>query len=229
MPHAVHRRRDLHRRAVADAVPLFIPVVPFGFVVGLAATESAMPTAIAYLSSPLLFAGAAQLALLTLAGTASLWAAATAALVINARHLMYSAALAPAFRHQPRWFRWFGPYLLVDQTFALASLRAGDDPADFRRYYLTTGLLFAGGWQLAVALGLIVGPAIPASLALDFAPAVMFCGIVVLSVRDRPSVVAALVGAAVSGATLGLANRVGLLVGALAGVAAGTAADRVRR
>jgi 4-azaleucine resistance transporter AzlC len=229
MAHAVRNRRDLHRRAMSDALPLFVPIIPFGFVVGLAATESAMPTLVAYLTSPLMFAGAAQLALITLAGTASMWAAATAALVINARHVMYSAAMAPAFRHQPSWFRWFGPYLLIDQTFALASLRADGDPADFRRYYLTVGSFFAIGWQLAVALGLVVGPVIPAALALDFAPAVMFCGIVVLGLRDRPSVLAAVVGAAVSAATLGLENRVGLLVGALAGVAAGTAADQVRR
>jgi predicted branched-subunit amino acid permease len=213
------------RRAVADALPLFLPVVPFGFVVGLAATESVMPTGIAFLSSPLMFAGAAQLALITLVGSASLWAAAAAALVINARHLMYSAALAPSFRGQPRWFRWLGPYLLVDQTFALVTLRAAADPAEFRRYYLTVGLVFAAGWQVATALGLVVGPAIPASWALDFAPAVMFCGIVVLGVRDRAGVVAAIVGASVSGLTVGLENRLGLLVGAVAGVAAGTAVD----
>lgn len=222
-------RRDIHRQALADAVPLFIPAIPFGFVVGLAATESAMPTGIAYLTSTFVFAGAAQLALITLVGTASLWAAAATALVVNARHVMYSAALSPAFGHQPRWFRWLGPYVLIDQVFALASLHAGDDPWRFRRYYLVTGLFFFSGWQAAVALGLVVGPVIPTSWALDFAPAIMFCGIVVLSLRDRPALLAAVVGAGVSAATLGLENRLGLLVGAVAGVLAGTAADQVAR
>lgn len=110
--------------------------------------------------------------LITLAGTASLWAAAAAALVVNARHVMYSAALAPTFRHQPRWFRWLGPYVLIDQVFALSSSHLDDDPARFRRYYLTAGLFFFGCWQAAVALGVVLGPVVPASWALDFAPAV---------------------------------------------------------
>ena len=80
-----------------------------------------MPAWIAWLSAPLVFAGAAQLAMITLAGTASLWAVITAVLVINTRHVMYSAALAPTFRRQPRWMRWVGPSFMVDQTFALAA------------------------------------------------------------------------------------------------------------
>jgi predicted branched-subunit amino acid permease len=221
------RRPSPARRAVLDSVSVFLPAVPFGFVVGLAATESAMPTAIAYLTSLIMFAGAAQLVLITLAGTATLWAAASAALVINARHLMYSAALSPAFRHQPRWFRWVGPFVLIDQVFALTSLRSLDDPDEFRRYYLTVGACFFVGWQLCVALGLVVGPVIPVSWQLGFAPAVMFCGMVAVSLRDRPSVVAAVVGAGVSAATLGLENRLGLLVGGLAGVVAATLVEQI--
>ena len=205
-----------------DAIPVFIPAIPFGVVVGLAVTESAVPAGVAYLGSVLMFAGAAHLVLITLAGKASLWAAATAALIVNARHLMYSAAIAPAFRHQPRWFRWLGPFVLIDQVFALTVVRGHDEPADFRRYYVTVGAIFFVGWQLSVALGLVIGPVIPSSWALDFAPAVMFCGMVAMGVRDRPSLVAALVGGTGSALALGLENRLGLLVGGLAGVAAGT-------
>lgn len=217
------------RQAIVDSLPVFVPAIPFGFVVGLATTESAMPTAIAYLGSVLMFAGAAHLVLVSLVGTATLWAAATAALVVNARHLMYSAAIAPAFRHQPRWFRWLGPFVLIDQVFGLTILRSHDDPDEFRRYYTTAGVFFFVGWQASVALGLVVGPRIPSSWALDFAPAVMFCGLVVIALRDRPSVVAAVVGAGGSGLALGLENRLGLLVGGLAGVIAGTAVEEAAR
>jgi predicted branched-subunit amino acid permease len=220
---------DIRRRALLDAVPLFVPAIPFGFVVGLAATESAMPTPIALLTSPLMFAGASQFALITLAAPGALLAAAVTALVINARHLMYSAALSPAFRRQPRWFRWVGPFVLIDQTFALSSFHADADPAVFRRYYLTVGVYFFTCWQVAVALGLVIGPIVPTAWALDFAPAVMFCGIVVLSLRDRPGVLAAVVGAGVSAGAIGLPNRLGLLVGALCGVLVGSIADEVRR
>jgi 4-azaleucine resistance transporter AzlC len=220
----------IDRRAIADCVPLFLPAIPFGFVLGLAITEGQMPMFIGWLGSPIIFAGAAQLAVVTLAGTASIWAVVTAGLVINTRHLMYSAALAPTFQHQPRWMRWFGPYLLIDQVFALVFLQSDRPPAEFRRYYLSVGLFFCLNWQWTVALGMIVGPVVPDSWRLDIAPAIMFLGLVVVGLQRRPQVLAAAVGGAVALATAGLRDRLGILVGALAGVAVGALAEwRVAR
>ncbi len=200
--------------------------MPFGFVLGVAITESPVPDGIGFLSSWVIMAGAAQLALVSLAGTASLWAAAAAAIVINARHLMYSAALSPAFKQQPRWFRWIGPYVLLDQVFALTVPRTDEPPEVFRRYYLTAASVFFVGWQVVTAVGLFFGAFIPESWQLGFAPAVMFIGIVVMGIDRRPAVVAAVVGAGVCFVTLGLPNRSGLLVGAVSGVAAGFVAER---
>lgn len=217
--------RAVDRRGIADAIPLFLPAIPFGFVLGLAMTESAMPTWVAWLSSPLLFAGAAQLAVVTLAGTATIWAVVVAGLVINTRHVMYSAALAPVFQRQPGWLRWFGSFLLIDQVFALAALRADRPPAEFRRYYLTVGVFFFLNWQWATALGMLVGPIVPASWRLEFAPPVMFVGLVLIGIQRRPQAIAALVGGTVGLATAGLQDRLGILVGAVAGVAAGSVAE----
>ncbi len=217
--------RTVDRRAVADAIPLFLPAIPFGFVLGLAMTEGEMPTVIAWLTSVFIFAGAAQLAVVTLAGTASIWAVVTAGLVINTRHVMYSGALAPAFQRQPSWMRWFGSFLLIDQVFALASLRADRPPAEFRRYYLTVGLFFFVNWQWATALGMVVGPVVPESWRLDFAPAIMFLGLVLIGLGKLPQAVAAIVGGVVGLATAGLQDRLGILIGAIAGVIAGTVAE----
>lgn len=211
----------IDRRAIADSFPLFLPAIPFGFVLGLAITEGQMPQAIGWASSPLMFAGAAQLAVITLAGTASLWAVIVAGLVINTRHVMYSAAMAPAFQHQPRWLRWFGPYLLIDQVFALTVLQIDRPPAEFRRYYLTVGLFFFVNWQWVTALGIVVGPIVPESWQLGFAPPIMFLGLVLIGVNRRPQAAAALVGGVVALATAGLPDRLGILAGAVAGVAVG--------
>ena len=214
------------RRAVADAAPLFVPAVPFGFVVGLAMTESQMPTWVAMLTSPLIFAGAAQLAVITLAGTATLWAVVVAGLVINARHVMYSAALAPTFARQPRWMRWLGPFVLIDQVFALVAGKRDLPPGEFRRYYLAVGLFFYLNWQWATLVGMVVGPIVPNSWRLEFAPPIMFVGLVLAGIDRRPAAAAALVGGAVGLVTAGLHDRVGILIGALAGVLAGVAAER---
>lgn len=218
-------RRTIVRRALLDAVPLIIPAVPFALVLGLAITESGLGNLVGWSSAPIVFAGAAQLTLITLLGGGAYWVAAVgAALVVNARHAMYSAALAPYFRGQPRWFRWFAPYLLIDQVFALATLRRGDDPRTFRTYYLAIGAAFASFWYTAVALGLLIGPVVPQGWELEFAIPVMFVGIVVLSIDRHPKLVAAVVGAFVTWLAADLPSQSGLLVGAVAGVVAGFAA-----
>jgi predicted branched-subunit amino acid permease len=53
--------------ALRRAIPLFIPAIPFALVLGVAITKSAMPTPIAWSTNLLVFAGAAQLATVSLA------------------------------------------------------------------------------------------------------------------------------------------------------------------
>jgi 4-azaleucine resistance transporter AzlC len=208
-------------------MPLVVSAIPFALVVALAITESGIGNLIGWSSAPIIFAGAAQLTLITLLGTGTaVVAAVSAALVINARHMMYSAALAPTFQKQPKWFRWLGPYALLDQTFALVILRKDDDPKGFRTYYLAASATFIIFWNITVALGLMVGPVVPESWQLEFAVPVMFVGIVVMSIDRYPKAVAAIVGAGVSYLFAGLPNRSGLLVGALFGIVAGVLADR---
>ena len=213
--------------------PLAVPAVPFGLVVGLAMSESELPVAAAQSTSLLVFAGAAQLAAVTLAGVASWWAVVVAVAVINARHIMYSSALAGAFSAQPMWMRLFAPFMLVDQQFALVADRTDLDPVAFRRYYLSAGIAFWATWQFNTAMGILIGPAIPTAWRLGFAPAVMFCGLVVLAVRNSvgsrrvASAVGAVVAASAAAASVGLRDRLGILVGPVVGVAAATAIDTV--
>ncbi len=211
--------------AIRSAIPLFIPAVPFALVMGLAITESAMPTAIGWSTNVFIFAGAAQLATVSLAATATWLTLVATAAVINLRHVMYSAALAPRFGDQPRWFRWVGPYFLIDQTFALVTPRTDLTATQWRRYYLAAGGFFFVSWTTCVTLGLAVGSAIPTEWRLDVAPAVMFAGLVVLGLTNRPGIVAAVVGATVSALTLEVPNNGGILIGAVSGVIAGYLAD----
>lgn len=228
------QKRALDRLALRDAIPMFLPAVPFGFIVGVAMTQSAMPTWVAWLTSPLVFAGASQLGIITLAGNATLWGVIVAGLVINLRHVMYAAALAQPMQGQPRWFRWFAPFLLIDQVFALVTLRMTDSsvlapvagsPVALRRYYLGIGSFFFFTWLAVSTLGMIIGPVIPDSWRLEFAIPVLFVGMVLIAVDKLPQAIAALVGAAVGLATAGLQDRLGILVGAAAGIAAGAAAE----
>lgn len=219
------------RRGITDALPLYVPAVPFALVIGLAISESGINVFAGWSGSWLIFGGAAQLTLVSLLGTgAGVLAAIVAALVVNARHLMYSAAMAPTFQHQPTWFRWLGPYTLIDQMFALATIESGrSDPETFRNYYLGAGFTFWTLWQITTALGIAIGPVVPEEWNLAFAVPLLFIGLIVLGIDKSSKLVAALVGAGVTFLFAGLPNRSGLLVGALAGVIAGTVVERFRK
>jgi predicted branched-subunit amino acid permease len=152
----------------------------------------------------------------------------TAALIVNARHLMYSAAMAPTFQRQPGWFRWMGSYFLVDQTFALAMLRINDPPQAFRWYYLGAGVTFWLLWMLTTALALVLGPEVPSGWGLDFAVPVMFTGLLVMGIDRWPKLAAAAAAAITTLLASGLPHRSGLLLGALAGILVGVLLDRAR-
>ena len=218
------------RRGVTDALPLYVPAVPFALVIGLAIVEADVNLFSGWSGSWLIFGGAAQLTLVSLLGSGTaVLAAITAALVVNARHLMYSAAMAPTYQRQPRWFRWLGPYVLIDQMFALTVIEAEGDPATFRTYYLAAGATFWTLWQITTALGIAIGPVVPEEWNLEFAIPLLFIGLIVLGIDKSSKLVAALVGGGVTYLFAGLPNRTGLLVGALAGIVVGTIMERLRR
>jgi 4-azaleucine resistance transporter AzlC len=206
--------------AIRDALPVTVGIVPFGLVVGLTIRELGLPLGTGYLSSLLIFAGSAQLAVLTLVGGgAGLVAVLTTVAVVNARLLVYGALLAPSFRDQPGWFRWLAPHLLIDQTYALASARHDlSRPRRFRRYWCALGAILGTAWMVAVAVGVLVGPALPAASPLELASAALFVAMLVPRLADVPSVVVATVAGAVAAVTLPLPSGAGLPVAIVAGL-----------
>ncbi len=214
------------RTGVVEIAPLAVPGVPFGLVLGIAIAEAPINDFVGWASSWIIFAGAAQLVLITLLASATIVGAVTAALIVNSRHFMYSVALAESFREQPRWFRWLAPYTLIDQIFAIAAMRQTEDPAWFRRYYLAASATMWMMWQVAVGTGILVGAAVPAAWRLDFAVPILFATLVVLGLTRRPAVVAAVVGFLTAALAGPLPNRSSILIGALVGVVVATFVDR---
>jgi len=218
------------KKAILDTLTLFLPAIPFALIFGLVVVESGLPALLGWSTSPLMFSGAAQITLVTLLGEgASLAAAATAALIVGARHLFYSITLAPRFQGQPAWFRWVGPYMLIDQVFALTVTMENRDPDYFRRYYLASGFSFWTLWMSFTALGLFIGPVIPESWGLAFATPVLFLGLLALSVDRGEKVVVAVVAMLITFALADMPNRSGMLVAALLSILLGLMLERVRR
>lgn len=219
---------SLDHDALRDIAPVLVSIAPFAMLVGVTMSELSIGGGLGVTASGLIFAGSAQMGALTLLGSgAGVLAVLATVAAINARLMMYAAALEPRFRNQPAWFRWFGPHLLVDQTYVLASSRPElAEPRRFRRYWLTMGTALAAVWLGTISAGLALGPILPADSPLGFAPTAVIIGLLVPKLTDRRAIRAAVVAALVAGIGSGLPNGLGLLAGAVCGVAATMSGDR---
>ena len=202
-----------------DALPLFVPALPFAFVFGVVVAEAGIPQWLGWSSSPIIFGGAIQVTLFTLIGEgASVAAAVSAALIVGARHMLYSVTLAPKFQNQPAWFRWIGSYVLIDQVFVLSQIKPIGEPVAFRRYFLSAGFTFWTLWMTCTALGIVLGPAIPPEWGVEFAAPVLFISLMMAASDRRDKLAAAGLAMIITYLSAGLPNRVGILIAVISTV-----------
>ncbi len=218
---------------VKDTFPLVVGATPFGIIFGAVAVTNGLSPAGAMAMSGFVFAGSAQfIASGLVAGGASTAVIILTTLVINLRHALYSASLAPHMKHLPQ--RWLAPlgFWLTDESFAVVIARyTRADQSPYKHwYFLGSALFMYVNWNICTYIGLRAGQAIPDArgLGLDFAMVVTFIGIVVPLVKSRAILIA--VGVAAVSAVLAnpLPNKLGLMVAALLGVAAGVIAESVQ-
>jgi 4-azaleucine resistance transporter AzlC len=222
----VHRASFL--AGARDIAPLMLGAAPFGLITGVTAVAAGIDAIDVTFMSLTVFAGASQLAAVALiGGGAAIWVVLLTVAMVNLRHLMYAAALAPYLRDRGFGSRAAVGALLVDHTYAFGSLRfAKHEPdLDRRDYLLGLGIPLWLVWTGATAVGAYAGAQLPSSWQLDFAVTLMFLALLIPSIRDRPSLVAALTGGGLALALGGLPYNLGLVSAALAGIAAGTAAE----
>ncbi|MCX6071227.1 MAG: AzlC family ABC transporter permease, partial [Chloroflexi bacterium] len=135
-------RRHEFLAGARDQLPLLLGVVPFGLIFGALTISAGIPAHDAQAFSVFIFAGSAQFVAIGLVAgqTPALLIIATI-LVVNLRHILYSASLGPHVQHLP--LRWKVPlaWLLTDEAFATASLRyRREGRQDAHWYFLGTGL-----------------------------------------------------------------------------------------
>lgn len=224
-------RRQAFWEGVKAVAPLLLGVAPFGIVAGAAVVEAGFGVSENLGFSMMIFAGASQLAAIDLLQRdAPVAIAVLTALVINARHVMYSAALAPYFAPKALRHRMGAAYLLTDQAFAVTVTRLQAVPSyvPWLSFYFGAGLTLWTVWQVMTTVGVLVGDAVPESVPLEFAVPLTFLALLVPSIVDRPSLTAALTGAVVATAAAPLPWNLGMLMGSVAGIAAGVVHSRRR-
>ena len=113
---------------VRAVLPLMLGVAPFGMIYGVLALANGLPPLAAQAISSIVFAGSAQFIAVGLFGAGSpllvLW---VTTFVVNIRHMLYSASVAPYTKHLSRKWRWLLAYLLTDEAFVIAILHYEDE------------------------------------------------------------------------------------------------------
>lgn len=215
-----------------DTLPMLLGALPFGIIFGTLAIASGLSVPATLLMSALVFAGSAQfIAVSLIASGAGLAVLLATTLVVNLRHMLYSASLLPYVRHLPQ--RWKLPlaFWLTDETFAVVHRHYLDNqiPATHKHwYFFGSCLAMYSNWFLCTLIGALLGSSLPgmAGWGLDFAMVATFVGIVVPLLRTRPMLLAALVASAVALAAHALPYKLGLMLAALAGVSVAVLAER---
>jgi len=229
-------------KGVRAMLPVLVGVIPFGMIYGVLALDSGLTATQSQAMSAVVFAGSAQIVLTQLVRfeTPGLIMILTVG-IINLRHALYSASMAPYLHPLKKAWKWVLAYLLTDEAYVVtavyyqntdslyqtsASAEAGgraEAPLQDERHWflLGSGLMLWLSWQVSAAAGIFLGAIVPASWSLDFTLALTFIALVVPNLKDRASVATALAAGIVALAAFNLPYKLGLLLAMLAGIGLG--------
>ena len=216
-----------------DSIPMIVGILPFGLIYGALASLAGLSLGQAVGMSLLVYAGSAQfiaISLLTLGSGAVVILLTT--LVVNLRHVLYSAALQPYVGRLPQ--RWRVPlaFGLTDETFAVVQRRylARGMTEHSQWYHAGVALALYLSWVSSSLVGALFGQSVPnlAGWGLDFAMLATFIGIVVPALRNQPQIAAALVAGAVALLCHVWPYKLGLMAAALSGITVGVRLERCK-
>lgn len=192
-------------RGFARAGSLAAGAGVFGMAFGLVARQVQLGAAEAALMSASVYSGSAQLAVTELARVAggwakvSFWTAAAAILVVNARYLLFGAALSPWLKRVPGRTAYASLFFLGDGNWLLSmnAYRAGERDGGF---VLGSGLAMFLAWLAGTLIGVVAGDLAPdpRRLGLDWLLVCFAAAMAVGMVRQRTDLLLLVLGAGVA-------------------------------
>ena len=205
--------------------PLLVGVFPFGMIYGALALNAGLSKSASQMMSSIVFAGSSQFLTAQLVHDAAPgFVIVLTIAVVNLRHMLYSASLAPYLASVSIRWKTLLSYLLTDEAYAPTIIkyeREGIQPLS-HWFLFGAGLALWTTWQISTALGIFLGTAIPESWSLDFALPLTFIAMVVPVLKGRPYVAAALSAGVTALVAYSLPYKLGLILAALVGIGVGT-------
>lgn len=209
---------------VRDELPILLGVIPFGMIYGVLALSAHLSIWQAQAMSAIVFAGSSQFMAVKMIkdGVPALMIVVTG-FIINLRHALYSATLAPYLKSLSTRWKVLLSYLLTDEAFAVSALhyQRTQTTAVTHWYFFGAGLALWTSWQVSTAVGIFIGARMPDSWGLDFTLPLTFIALVVPAIKDRPALITAALASLLSLVLVGLPYKLGLLCSALLAIAVG--------
>lgn len=185
---------------VKDTLPIMVGVFPFGLAYGIVAQSIGLTPGETLLMSLLVFAGAAQfISLPMFAEGAGLAMIALTALLINLRHLLMGASLAPYMTGLSLPHKALLSFGMADETYAVTISRAQANGYS-AAYHFGSNTAGYVTWIVSTACGIFLGSRIsdPLSWGLDFAMPATFLALLIPRLTDKINILVCLVAAGVS-------------------------------
>ena len=193
------------RRGFLAMMPLWIGVMPFGATFAILARGSGFSIIETQALSMLVFAGSAQLAVVTLAAGPGMIVVLTV-LLLNLRHVLYAVSLRRLLDLPIRPPRWLLAFFLTDESYGLA----------IREFYHgrgSAGFLFGASLSLYLSFGIatlagaiVGGDGLPLDrVGLDFIFPLSFLALLMPLLRTRRHIAVAAIATILA---LGLGPRI---------------------
>lgn len=184
-----------------DTLPLVLGAIPFGITCGVMGLAAGLSGGEMMLMSLTVFAGAAQFISITMfsAGVSGWGLYVFTTLLVNLRHLLMGASLAPHMTRLPLAWQAVLAFGMADETYAVTmnrTLATGYHP----NYHLGANLTMYIAWGASTAVGALAGSMIPNPLdwGLDFAMPATFLAMLIPRLKERRSLIVCIVSAVVA-------------------------------
>ena len=161
---------------------------------------------------------AQQVALSLLQDQATTLLIITSALIINLRHLIYSASLAEASRAYPGRSAGFASYFLTDECYATLQNKILKSGKASLHFFLGAGVTLFFIWQISTVLGVTIGNRIPEWLHFSLLADFVFLAFIVRAAANLKLKVTFALAALSSALLLDMPYKLNLISGALLAV-----------
>lgn len=217
-------RRAAFLAGLQAELPIMLGVSPFGLIFGAVAVQVGVPPPLAQGTSSIIFAGSAQfISAPMLAAGVPLLIVVLTVFVVNLRHALYSASLAPYVEpFHPLW-KMLLAYLLTDEAYAvvITHYTKNPDAPNKQWYFLGAGLTLWVLWQISTAVGILIGAQVPPEWSLDFALPLTFIALIIPHLGSRAHMLTAIVAGLGAVAVYAFPYKLGLILATALGIAAG--------